>query len=302
MVCSHIEPDGDSIGSQLAMASLLEDMNKEAVIVNQDAVPCRYRFLDPHGAVGDKLPEGFSPDTAVVLDCSHLSRLGKVEDLIHPQIMVITIDHHHAVPQPGDPAYLDPKASSTAELLVNLIHELQMPMGPLRAGQLYAALFSDPGGFRFPNTTAKSLSVAAELALEGADPHVVAAQILEQRTESSLRLLSRALGKLEMYEDGRVVLVSLADEDFQQCGACAEDAEGIVDFLVTMRECSVGLLLRQAPEHIIKVNIRTRGKIKANRIAETMGGGGHPNADGYRARGNVGQARERALQEIRRWL
>jgi phosphoesterase RecJ-like protein len=284
------------------MFHLLKQMGKEAVVVNQDAVPLRYQFLDEKRDIRKELPDGFSADTMVILDCSNPERLGDIKGLITPDITVVTIDHHQALPQPGDPAYLDPDASSTGELLVDLIQAMEMPISQPQAEQLYVAIVSDTGGFRFPNTTARSLAAAAEMVRYGARPDSVAAKIYEQRSAASLRLLSRALGKIDILEEGKVALVCLKQADFAECQAGQNEAEGIVDFLVTMRDAQVGVLIREGTDHIHKVNLRTRGTVKANRIAETMGGGGHPNAAGYRTRHSLGEAKDQVLEEIRRNL
>jgi len=288
MVCSHVEPDGDSVGSQLAMASILRDLGKGVAIVNQDPVPARYKFLDSCGLIRDQLPAGFRPDTVAMLDCSTLDRLGTVRDFIAPDATVITIDHHPYLSKPEDPTYLEPKASSTGELIVDLLKDLEIPIGRERAIQLYTAIIADTGGFRFPNTSAKCLAVAAELAAEGAKPDSIAAQVYEQRSASSLKLLGRALGKIETLENNRVGLVCLDRRDMEECQAHPDGAAGIADHLLSLKGCLVGVL--------------SRGAIKSNKIAEALGGGGHPNAAGYRAKGSLSMVRDRALMEIKKWL
>jgi phosphoesterase RecJ-like protein len=302
LVCSHVEPDGDSIGSQLALAELLVSLGKEVRIVNQDPVPQRYRFLDHRSEIRDSLPEDFQPDTAVIVDCPNQERLGKVGNLITNDMVIITIDHHQVQPYPDDPAYVDLQASSTGELISEIIWELKTPIGPQQANRLYAAIFSDTGGFRFPNTTGKSLQVATELVRRGANPHHIAASIYEQRSLASLRLLGCALDKLDIMENGRVTMASLGPEDMKRCQADPGEAEGIVDVLITIKDVLVGVLTRQIPSGMIKVNLRTRGQVKANLIAEAFGGGGHTNAAGYRTRSTLDQTKKILLDEIRKWL
>ncbi len=302
LICSHIEPDGDSIGSQLALAELLDSLGKETRIVNQDPVPSRYRFLDPDGRILGRLADGFQPDTAVILDCSSQERLGDIGGLITSDMIIVTIDHHRAKSAPDDPAYIDLQASSTGEMISDIIRELNVSIDPRQADRLYTAIFSDTGGFRFPNTTGKSMAIAAELIQCGVRPHHIASKIYEERSLSSLKLLGHALGKLSALEDGRVTMVSLQSEDLDRCGADPGEAEGIVDALITVKNALVGALMREMPSGIIKVNLRTRGGIKANRIAEALGGGGHPNASGYRTEEPLDQAQTALLDEIRKWL
>jgi phosphoesterase RecJ-like protein len=163
-------------------------------------------------------------------------------------------------------------------------------------------LLSDTGGFRFPNTTVKCLDIAAELVAAGADPHFIAVQIYEQRTAGSLKLLSRALSKLEIFEGEQVAVVRLEQRDFEESQALSEEVEGIVDHLISLRGCLVGVLLRDGPDGSVKVNLRSRGAVRVNKIAEALGGGGHPNAAGYRTRGTLLQARDQALGEIKKWI
>jgi phosphoesterase RecJ-like protein len=302
MVCSHRDPDGDSIGSQLAVASLLRDLGKEVVIVNHDPVPIKYEFLDTGGMIQNRMPADFQPDTAIVLDCSSLNRLGMVGGFITPNMTVITIDHHSSLSKPDDPAYFDPSASSTGELIVDLFKDLEIPIGREQATQLYTAILTDTGGFRFPNTSEKCLAVAAELASQGVEPSVIAHQVYEQLTESSLKLLSCALSKIETLEDNRICLVCLEKGDFETCQALSEEAQGVVDHLLSLKGCLVGVLLREALPETVKVSLRTRKPVRANKIAEALGGGGHPNAAGYRTKGPLPRAREEALREIKKWL
>ncbi len=302
LICSHIEPDGDSVGSQLALAELLDSLGKEVRIVNQDPVPERYRFLDRQDRIQDHLPSGFQPDTAVIVDCSNPERLGGVEKLIDDRMVTVTIDHHRANPGPDDPAYIDLQASSTGEMILDIIREMSTGIQPWQAECLYTAIFSDTGGFRFPNTTAKSLASASELARCGAQPHDIACRIYEKRSLASLKLLGHALSKIDALENGRVAMVSLGSDDLEQCGADPREAEGIVDALITVKDALVGVLTREMPSGMIKVNLRTRGGLKANKIAEAMGGGGHPNAAGYRTSASPDQARSTLLDEIRKWL
>jgi len=302
LICSHIEPDGDSIGSQLALAELLDSLGKEVRIVNRDPVPDRYRFLDTGDRIQDHLPPEFQPDTVVILDCSNRERLGRIGGLISDGMVAVTIDHHRSDPGPEDPAYIDLQASSTGELIIDIIREMDVPIDSRQAERLYTAIFSDTGGFRFPNTTAKSLAAAAELARCGAEPHRIAARIYERRSLASLRLLGHALGKLDALEGGRVTMVSLEADDLERCGAGPGEAQGIVDALITIEDALVGVLTRQMPTGEIKVNLRTRGGLKANKIAEALGGGGHPNAAGYRTTAPPDQARTALLAEIKKWL
>jgi phosphoesterase RecJ-like protein len=302
MVCSHVEPDGDSVGSQLAMASILRDLGKGVAIVNQDPVPARYKFLDACELIRDQLPAGFRPDAVAMLDCSTLDRIGAVRDFIAPDTTIITIDHHPCLSKPEAPAYLKPEASSTGELIVDLLKDLEMPIGQERAIQLYTAILTDTGGFRFPNTSAKCLAAAAELAAEGAKPDLIAAQLFEQLSASNLKLLGRALGKIETLENNRIGLVCLDRKDMEECQAHPDGATGIADHLLSLKGCLVGVLIRELSSDTVKVSLRSRGAIKSNRIAEALGGGGHPNAAGYRAKGSLSMVRDRALLEIKKWL
>ena len=302
MVCSHVDPDGDSIGSQMAMASLLKELGKKVIILSQDPVPSKYKFLDTAGQIVASLPEGFRPDTVAMLDCSTLDRLGQVRDLISSDMVVVTIDHHPASLKPEDIAYLDPTASSTGELIVDILRDLGMSIGKERAVPLFTAIITDTGGFRFPNTTARCLAVAAELAAEGANPNRIAAQVYGQFTESSLKLLGRALGKIETLEGNRICIVCLAQKDLEACQAHPEETQGIVDHLLSMKGCQLGVFLREVAPQSVKVSLRSRGPIKANGIADTLGGGGHPNAAGYRTGKTLLEARDQVIREIKKWL
>jgi len=207
LITSHMDPDGDSIGSQLAWGSFLKRFKKQFKIINQGQIPEKYQFLDPQNLIENidsKNYKDFRPDAVFIFECSYLDRIGRVQKLISPKTPIINIDHHQDNQKFGTINILDKKASAVAETIFDLLKLAKFKITPQTANWLYAAILTDTGRFRFSSTTSKCLRVCAELIDSGADPKLLTDKIYYSVNLSDLRFLGYVLSQMEIEEDGKI--------------------------------------------------------------------------------------------------
>ena len=275
----HKSPDGDAIGSALALALVLEARGKETAIYCWDGVPYYYRFLPGWQRVRKVKEEGevvFHP-LVVGLDSSDLGRLPFLRD--KPPGTVINIDHHPTNTRWGDLNLVEPQASATGEIVFGLLERWEVEITPHVAIALYTAIFTDTGGFRFSNTTDTSLLCCYKLVDLGAVPYEIATNVYESYSPGRMRLLGLALGTLSMAAGGGVAWVVVTREMMETTGTGPEDTEEFVNFPKSIRGVEVALLFRETEEGV-KVSFRSKGRVDVAAIAASLGGGGHKAAAG----------------------
>ncbi|MDI6871589.1 MAG: bifunctional oligoribonuclease/PAP phosphatase NrnA [Bacillota bacterium] len=290
IVTSHVHPDGDAVGSVLAMGWILRQLRKEVRLLLPERVPAAYTFLPgqelievagPAGPAEDA--EGERPlwpaEAVVVVDCSDADRLGPVQKLLPPGAAVITVDHH-LQNEFGEPRYVRTEAAATGELLYELIRELGLQLDCDTATCLYTALLTDTGSFRFANTTAETLHIAADLLHLGVSPSCVAEQVYDVRPLGALRLLAEALATLRVTPCGRVAWLEMDEGMLERHGVDASETEGIVNYARTIAGVKIGALFRGVGPSLTRVSWRSRPGYDVARLAGRFGGGGHVNAAG----------------------
>jgi bifunctional oligoribonuclease and PAP phosphatase NrnA len=286
LVISHENPDGDALGSLLSTHLALRQLRKDSVMLLAGDVPlpAEYRFLRLDGLV--RLP----PDDAcervlVAVDCAKEERLGPVPGLLERAPIVLDIDHHHDNSRFGNVNLIVPDASSTGEILRDVIRELGVELTPEIAEPLYVALVTDTGRFQYSNTTPKALRLAAELVEAGADVRRVFQGVYENVQLAKLKLLARALERAEVYEGGRLVISYLRRDDFEQVGAEEPYSEGIIDHLRAVEGAEMSALIREPPRDDapnVRVSLRaSHDELDVSSIARKRGGGGHRQAAGF---------------------
>ena len=288
LITAHVDPDGDAVGSSLGLAHALRHLGKRAEVVLDSPLPATLAFLP--GAEAVRRPEQISKryESAFVLDSSSLDRVGSVaERSLAPGARVAVIDHHWGNEGFGDVRFVDPESSATAELVYDLIELLGVPIGPEIAECLYTGILSDTGGFRYANTSARTLRVAARLVERGARSSVVADALYATKTAPSLRILGLALASLETKSDGRIGAMTISREMFEKAGAKPEDADGIVQYAKALAGARVGILIQETAPNEIRASLRSDGTVDVNQVAALFGGGGHRNAAGLRVRGEL---------------
>jgi phosphoesterase RecJ-like protein len=286
LVTTHENPDGDALGSILAMKLALEQLGKDAspYLSGIIPLPSEYAFMDL-GAVGRELPDDAAERVVVALDCANERRLGPESSFVQRSPLVVDIDHHHDNSLFGHVNLIVADASSTGEILYDLFRALGVELTPEIAEALYIALVTDTGRFQYTNTTPKALRIAAELVESGANVHQVFQDVYENVAFAKLKLLARALESAKVYEGGRVIVADLERADFAAAGAEEPFAEGIIDFLRSVEGAEIVALIREPPTQngpTRRVSLRTRGVgIDVSAIARKSGGGGHRQAAGF---------------------
>jgi phosphoesterase RecJ-like protein len=299
LVTSHVDPDGDAVGSCLGLYHALRGMGKEAVVALDSPLPANLRFLPGAEEVRPAAPPERRLPAAWVLDCSSLDRAGRVPELfLLPRARVANVDHHVGNDGFGDPRLVGPEASATAELVYDILDAYGSPLRPETAECLYAGILSDTGGFRFQNTTPRSLRLAARLAEHGASAPAIAEELYMKRSAGSLRILGLALASLEERSGGQIGALTITRKMFRQAGAEPDEADGIVQFAKALDGTRVGVLIQEIEPDEIRASLRSDGTVDVNAVAGRFGGGGHRTAAGLRVRGKLEEVRRNLLEAI----
>jgi bifunctional oligoribonuclease and PAP phosphatase NrnA len=304
LVTSHENPDGDALGSLLATHLVLQQLGKDSVMVMEGAAPLpgEYRFLelDTRGLLRTR-PDDHGERTVVAVDCAQASRVAD-ESLFDGVPLVVNVDHHHDNTRFGDVALVVAEASSTGEVLAEVLHALGVGLTPEIAEALYVAVVTDTGRFQYSNTTPKALRLAADLVEAGADVHKVFQGVYETIQFAKLKLLARALERATVYEGGDVVVSYLVRDDFAAVGAEEPYSEGIIDSLRAVEGAKVAALIREPPRGgspARKVSLRTSvDEIDVSAIARCSGGGGHRQAAGFSSDLGVPEITELIVREF----
>jgi phosphoesterase RecJ-like protein len=299
LITAHVRLDGDALGSELALYGLLADLGKEAVIVNQDATPGHYRFLPGAEHIVHNLEHPEQYDVGFVLDCSELERVGKIAADVSKIKTLINIDHHVSNGGFCKLQLLDPKASSTGELLHRLMREMQVPMTKDICTNLYAAILTDTGGFRYSSTRQETLRAAGDLVEGGADPQWISENIYESDPPAKLQLLSRVLETLILDMETRTASLVVTWKHLQDTGATMEQTDGFIDIPRTVKGIDIAMLYTQMGEKQFKLSLRSKGKVNVEKIARKFGGGGHINAAACRIDGDIEAIQARVLEALK---
>jgi len=300
LLLNHVSPDGDCLGSTLALAHALHARGQHAVVASSDGVPEMYRFLPGAGQIVTELPPDEPFDAAVFMECSTPDRAGVLAARAVGVPLWINIDHHVSNGGYGDLILYEPSAAAVGELVTPIVQALG-PIDPPTATCLLAALLTDTGSFRYASVTPRTLRIAADLVEAGASPGDVYTQVYENRPAAALRLLGMALSRLEISADGRVAWTAVTQEMLRASGASMEESEGIVGALRAIGGVQVALLFKEEPDGI-RVSLRGRPGVRAHVIAEAFGGGGHAAAAGFTAAGPLPDVVRRTLDAVEREL
>jgi phosphoesterase RecJ-like protein len=288
IVVTHENPDGDALGSLIAMQEILTAIGKDSVMfmdANEFPLPYEYRFFPLAGLVSTP-PDDLDERTIVFLDCGNLDR-NPAEALKRPEGRILNIDHHHDNTGFGTVNLVDAQASCTAEIVWDLMHGLGVEPTITIAEALYVGLITDTGRFMYENTGTRAHEMAAELITAGVHVHEIYRRVYEGVPYGKLALLARGLAKVERYDDGRLTLTSLTAQDFTESGAEESYSEGVIDHLRAVQGTAVAALVRDrvgaaddAPP--TKVSLRSGDeRIDVSQIARAQGGGGHRQAAGF---------------------
>jgi bifunctional oligoribonuclease and PAP phosphatase NrnA len=295
----HEKPDGDTVGSELAFASFLRRLGKKVDIYNAEPVPPHLMFLPGADKIKTAKKVAKTYDVAVIFECFDAHRMGDIIDFKTQAGTVINIDHHAHHSFFGHINLINPKASSNSEQLFFVFQKARLPLTRAEAMALYVGLVTDTGRFQQENANPDSHIVAAGLLETGIPVAEIARKLYYTRSESALKLLSRALASLRLELDGRVSVMSLGQRDFAEAGSGPEETEDIINYGLMVPSVQVALLLRELDRPgFVKVSFRGKGLVDLNALAVSYGGGGHKNASGCTVEGTLEQTAGSLLAKL----
>jgi bifunctional oligoribonuclease and PAP phosphatase NrnA len=297
LLVTHENPDGDALGSILAMKLALDQLGKESVmyLYGEAPLPAEYSFMSLENLTRE-LPGDWRERVLLAVDCANESRMGLDPSVLADAPLVIDVDHHHDNTRFGAVNLIVPNASSTGEVLRDVFAELDVELTPEIAEALYIALVTDTGRFQYANTTPKALRLAAELVEAGADAHRIFQSVYETVQFAKLKLLARALERARIYDGGRLVVSYLLRSDFTDIGAAEAYSEGIIDYLRAVEGADMAALIREPPRSdgpVRRVSLRaSTDELDVSAIARKSGGGGHRQAAGFSSDDSVEEITE----------
>ena len=289
VICGHIRPDGDAIGSTLGMALALREAGIPAVptLASRSTPPSTYAFL-PGFALFVPAEDLAAPDVFVAVDSPNPERLGLAEPLMRAAKTVIVIDHHPDAGEYGVANILDSKSASAGELVWSLAKELDKTPSADVALCCYVGLITDTGRFSYDNTSAAAFTHAAEMVAAGVDPAETSKLVYQSRSQASLAIEARAMSRLTVANDGHVVYSWVTDQDFAELGVLSEEAESLPDAIRLLAGVEVAFLMRQAGDEV-RVNLRAKSGFDVGSVARRFDGGGHRAASGFTFAGTIEQ-------------
>ncbi len=285
---THVNPDGDGLGSEVALAHYLKKMRKEVSIINYSATPPNYQFLDPNREIihfnpALHLEKIRDAEVIFIIDTNHLDRLRSLEPFVRDSKAVkICVDHHLDKDDFADYYLIDEPATATGEIIYHLLQYLngdKIDTDIARA--LYTAIMTDTGSFRFPKTDPEIHRVAAHLIECGANPPEIFQEVYEKGPINTLQLLGKALANLTTTHDGKVAYMAVTREMFRETGTSEFQTDNFIDYTMRIAGVQIGLLFNELPEGV-KISFRSKGNIPVNELAKEFGGNGHLNAAGAR--------------------
>jgi len=283
VLSSHVRPDGDAIGSQLAMAFALWQLGKEVRLVNQDAPPSHMNVFPGVARIEVANRIDDPGDAVIVMECGELSRTG-VEGF--ERGFVINIDHHIGNTNYGALNWFNPGAAACGEMVFDLVEELGVELTLEIATHVYIAILTDTGSFHHSNISPRTFDICRQCVEAGLDPPGIAGAIFDSNNLGRLKLFGAVLSKMELDASGRVATVYVDQKLATECGGTYEDTEGIVNLPLSVKEIEAVAFFKEAGPDDWRVSMRSKGDVDVNAIAKEFGGGGHKNASGCNARGN----------------
>ncbi len=299
LITSHVNLEGDSLGSQLAMAGILNGLGKFSIILDNDKVPDRFRFLPRVNLVRNKISKTRF-DAAIVLDCPNLKRTGKVKNVVEQIGYIINIDHHVSNEKFGDANWVEGDASSVGEMIYKLCKKLKCKITKEIALYLYIAILTDTGSFNYSNTSSVTHEIVGELLGYGIEPYDVSKSIYENKTLGEIKLLGEALSSMRVTNNGKIAYMFVPKSLFDRTKTTPASCEDFVNFARSIKGVEVALFFREDVErkNSFHVSLRSSSEINVNKIASSFGGGGHKRASGCVLHGTFEEVKQKVLARI----
>jgi phosphoesterase RecJ-like protein len=288
IVVTHTHPDGDAIGSLIAMGMSLEALNKKITLYCESLIPAVYRFLPEVHRVVNKIGN-LNYDMAVILDCGDLSRVGQTVSYLDQIPVIVNIDHHVTNTRFGHLQLIDTSACATAEIVYRLIKQMGLPFSKSVATSIYTGILADTGSFRFSNTNKAAFAICQEMVEIGVDPHNIAQHVYGTYSLSRIKLLNLALDSIELSENGKLSIMTLTQKMFDETNTKPEDVDGLINYAQRIEDVEVAALIQEhhngnensRTTNRFHVSLRSDGTFDVAAIAAMFGGGGHSSAAGF---------------------
>jgi len=284
-LATHVNPDGDAIGSLISLGLGLRQQGKRVYMYNASPIPAVYRFLPGVKGVRQTVPSSSAWDAAIILDCGDIERVGEAVDFVHGLPMVINIDHHVTNTAFGQHRIVDTTACSSAEIVYRLLKRMAVEIDQAIASSIYTGILTDTGSFRFANTNSAAYAISAEMVQCGVDPYTVAQHVYGTYSLGRIKLLNMALDSIEISANGKLSLMTLTKDMFAETDTNPEDVDGMINYAKRIEDVKVAALIMEntngAAHKRFHVSLRSDGSVDVAEIAASFGGGGHFNAAGF---------------------
>lgn len=288
LVATHTNPDGDAIGSLIAMGLCLDVLNKKTTLYNESPIPAVYRFLPATNRVVRNI-KNQNYDLAVILDCGDLQRIGKAVSVVRQVPVIVNIDHHVTNTRFGHFQLIDTSACATAEIVYRLIKQMDVPFDKAIATSIYTGILTDTGSFRFSNTNRAAFSICQEMVGLGVDPYIIAQHVYGTYSLGRIKLLNLALDSIEISDNGKLSIMTLTQDMFNETHTQAEDVDGLINYAKRIEDVKVAALIQEHRNSKKKlsafnrfhISLRSNGSVDVAAIAASFGGGGHSSAAGF---------------------
>jgi len=289
LLASHSDPDGDAVGSLLALGIAIGRRSQKTTIYNASPIPAVYRFLPSVERIVRHIKKANAYDLALIMDCGDLPRIGEASTTVSQIPVVINIDHHISNTGFGDIQLIDPLACSTAEIVYRLIKALDVPLNKAIATSLYTGILTDTGSFRFSSTNQAAFAISQEMTELGVEPHDVAQHVYGTYSLGRIKLLNLALDSIEISENGKLSIMTVTGAMFAETGTHPEDVDGMINYARRIEDVKVAALIQEqqngnshSNSHCrYHVSLRSDGTVDVAAIAGSFGGGGHASAAGF---------------------
>ncbi len=300
LVATHIHPDGDALGSQLAMGEILAAMGKQVFLYSESEISHLYAFLPGSEKLQTRLPDLGQFDCILALDCGDCFRLGLRQEEFLAAGSVVVIDHHAGHKDFGTLRWVDSHRASTGEMVYELAGALGVDLSYEAAYCLYAAIVSDTGSFKYSSTTAETFRVAAALIGKGVKPAEVSGKLFDNFSVNRLRLMTDVLETLVLYDNDRIAMISVSQSMFDETGTESADTETFINYPRSLQTVKVAAFIKEAPAGMISVSLRSKSRYDVAQVAAKFGGGGHRNAAGCKWRDStIAAVRDLLLPELK---
>jgi bifunctional oligoribonuclease and PAP phosphatase NrnA len=301
IITTHENPDPDGLGAELVFFQLAKSMGKKPRIVNSDAISEKYRFIDPENTIEDwkNLKKPLDRESAlVIMDSADEYNIGEIRELVHYAPEVFVIDHHEPNPFNTLSGYIDPAASSTCEMAVELATKAGVQLTCVNAKAAFAGIAFDTGFFAFNKTTTRTFRAATLLTEAGAVPYEIYQEYFTKHSLASLLLEKTVFGNMELVNHGKVAVQLLRKEFLESCHGTLDDTHGFINTPLKCEEVQVSIFVKENREGHVKCSLRSKGNINVSKIAQSMGGGGHISAAGFKSSRSLDETLRIVLEKI----